>query len=104
MHHHPLVTNALKFNLQLGSSLSIYGCCKRRQVGGHAAYRASLDAEQGTYIAPTLGESADMSSLSKSSETCEEAHSHHTAGVWVYIFQIIFQVILYKNSIPLVFV
>ncbi|KAB1207884.1 hypothetical protein CJ030_MR7G024246 [Morella rubra] len=75
----------------LGSSLSIYGCCKRRQVGGHAAYCASLDAEQGTYIAPTLGESADMSSLSKSSETCEEAHSHHTAGVWVYIFQIIFQ-------------
>ncbi|KAG7980136.1 hypothetical protein I3843_05G166500 [Carya illinoinensis] len=75
----------------LGSSLSIYGCCKRNKVGGNAAYHASLDAERGTYMAPTLGESADMSNMYKTSDTSEESHTRHTAGVWGYIFQIIFQ-------------
>ncbi|XP_018857842.1 uncharacterized protein LOC109019916 isoform X2 [Juglans regia] len=75
----------------LGSSLSIYGCCKHNKVDGNAVYQANLDAEQGSYIAPTLGESLDMSIMSKTSYTHEEPHAHHTAGVWGYIFQIIFQ-------------
>jgi hypothetical protein len=78
--------------LKLGASFSIYGCFKHHKVGGNAAYHASLDAEQGTYIAPTLGENADMSNLSKSSDNHEEPHASHSAGVWGYIFQIIFQV------------
>ncbi|KAE8023488.1 hypothetical protein FH972_009178 [Carpinus fangiana] len=75
----------------LGASFSIYGCFKHHKVDGNAADHASLDTEQGTYIAPTLGENTDMSNLYKSSDTHEEPHACHSAGVWGYIFQIIFQ-------------
>jgi hypothetical protein len=80
--------------LKLGASFSIYGCFKHHKVGGNAVDHASLDTEQGTYIAPTLGENTDMSNLYKSSDTHEEPHAYHSAGVWGYIFQIIFQVII----------
>lgn len=46
-------------------------------------------------MAPTLGESADMSNMYKTSDTSEESHTRHTAGVWGYIFQIIFQVFVF---------
>lgn len=81
------------FNLQLGSLFSIYGLFKHNRVGGDEVDHASLDAEQGTYIAPTIGQSADMTNMSKSPDTHEAPHSRQTAGVWGYIFQIIFQVI-----------
>ncbi|KAE8023489.1 hypothetical protein FH972_009178 [Carpinus fangiana] len=83
----------------LGASFSIYGCFKHHKVDGNAADHASLDTEQGTYIAPTLGENTDMSNLYKSSDTHEEPHACHSAGVWGYIFQIIFQLIICMHSI-----
>ncbi|KAJ7953590.1 Transmembrane protein [Quillaja saponaria] len=77
----------------LGSSFSSYGCCiYQHRFGGNVADHAYWDAEQGTYVAPTLGErSADMSNLSKRLDSYGEARAHKIAGVWGYAFQIIFQ-------------
>jgi len=66
---------------------------KHNRVGGDEVDHASSDAEQGTYLAPTIGQSADMANMSKSPDTHEAPHSRQTASVWGYIFQIIFQVI-----------
>uniref|UniRef100_A0A2N9ILL7 Uncharacterized protein n=1 Tax=Fagus sylvatica TaxID=28930 RepID=A0A2N9ILL7_FAGSY len=75
----------------LGSSFSIYGCCHRNRVGGNVADHGNVDTEQGTYIAPMIGDSADPANLSKSSDTREAPQGRKTAGVWGYVFQIIFQ-------------
>lgn len=75
----------------LGSSLSIYGCRKYNNgVGGFG--NIGLDAERGTYVAPSLGETSETSNLPKNLPLHEEHHAHQTAGLWTYIFQIIFQV------------
>lgn len=88
--------------LQLGSSLSIYGCRKYQDRGrGDANIR--LDAERGTYVAPSLGESSVASSLYKNLDTHEEYDAQETAGAWGYIFQIIFQVDFYLSSVSSVF-
>lgn len=77
--------------LQLGSSLSIYGCRKYQSTdSGNANDR--LDAERGTYVAPSLGDSSEASNLYKNVDTRERNDAHETAGAWVYIFQIIYQV------------
>lgn len=57
--------------------------------------RACLDAEQGTYAAPRHGGSEDMSGLPKSSVSQRESNDRNIAGAWGYIFQIIFQVIIF---------
>ncbi|KAK9276771.1 hypothetical protein L1049_006307 [Liquidambar formosana] len=79
----------------LGSSFSIYGCCLyRKRVGGSRADDVGLDAERGTYVAPTLGENANISNISnisKSLDAQEEPHVHQNAGLWDFAFQIIFQ-------------
>ncbi len=65
------------------------------------ADHGSVDTEQGTYIAPMIGDSADPANLSKSSDTREAPQGRKTAGVWGYVFQIIFQVIfLLKIQFP----
>ncbi|XP_043707786.1 uncharacterized protein LOC122657087 isoform X1 [Telopea speciosissima] len=77
----------------LGSLLSIYGCFQyRNRVGGDNAYHAGLDAEGGTYVAPTHGENVNTSSIRKSSGPQEGHHIRQTAGIWCYFFQIIFQI------------
>ncbi|KAL5100569.1 hypothetical protein RYX36_004896 [Vicia faba] len=50
-----------------------------------------LDAERGSYVAPTLDGIADVPILSKSSYASRETINQNTAGVWGYIIQIIFQ-------------
>lgn len=75
----------------LGSSLSIYGCRKYNNgVGGLG--NIGLDAERGTYVAPSLGETSETSNLPKNLPFHEEHQADQTAGLWTYIFQIIFQV------------
>uniref|UniRef100_A0A5B7BWD7 Uncharacterized protein n=1 Tax=Davidia involucrata TaxID=16924 RepID=A0A5B7BWD7_DAVIN len=77
----------------LASTFSILGCCQCcNEVGGDRADRVGLDAEQGTYVAPTLGENANMSNMSKSLNTHKEPYVHKPAGIWGYAFQIIFQI------------
>lgn len=58
---------------------------------------ASLDAEQGNYMASTLDGTSDMPNQPKSPN--QESQARKTAGVWGYIFQIIFQVILVYDFI-----
>ncbi|XP_050371838.1 uncharacterized protein LOC126789823 [Argentina anserina] len=74
----------------LGSSLSIYGCYNYHNRVGEDAGDHVRDEEQGTYVAPTLGEDADTSNMSKSFND-GESPSRKAAGVYVYIFQVIYQ-------------
>ncbi|XP_059656149.1 uncharacterized protein LOC132303087 isoform X2 [Cornus florida] len=76
----------------LGSSLSIYGCCQNcNEVGGDRVDRVDLDAERGTYVAPTFGENENMPTVSKILNTHEEPHVRKPASIWGYTFQITFQ-------------
>ncbi|OAY34512.1 uncharacterized protein LOC110627894 isoform X2 [Manihot esculenta] len=76
----------------IGSSISFYGCCKHRNgFDSDQTYRGNIDAEQGNYTAPSLGETEDMSTLPKSLDSNGEPSHCCTAGAWGYIFQIIFQ-------------
>ena len=55
--------------------------------------RASLDTEQGTYVAPLFHENTNISTMAKSPNTNghEERHVRKSADGWVYLFQIIYQ-------------
>ncbi|XP_002525396.2 uncharacterized protein LOC8276476 isoform X2 [Ricinus communis] len=76
----------------LGSSFSIYGCCKHRNgFNADQSYLENLDAERGSYRAPSLEETSDISDLPKRLNINGEPHGRQTAGAWGYIFQIIFQ-------------
>lgn len=75
----------------LGSLLSIYGVHKyRRRFGGDAKIR--LDAEQGTCVAHILEENLETLNLPKDLNAEKEFHSQTTTGIWIKIFQIVFQV------------
>lgn len=75
-----------------GSSFSIYGCWQYHNgVGGGRADFMTLDAERGTYVAPTLNGDGNISSISKDLDTHDEPNVRKTAGLWGYAFQIIFQ-------------
>lgn len=54
------------------------------------SYTSIGDAEQGTYRPPITLDG--MENTSKSPNTHSEAPVRETAGFWVYIFQILFQV------------
>nr|AMK47983.1 hypothetical protein [Lupinus angustifolius] len=89
---YPLTDFCSQFHFQLGCCFSIYGyyfnknsCCS------NLIDHASLDSEQGTYVAPTLDATADVSNLYKSTGAYQEHHTRDAADVWGYIFQIIFQ-------------
>ncbi|XP_061372735.1 uncharacterized protein LOC133315178 [Gastrolobium bilobum] len=73
----------------LGSCFSIYGCFFNHK--SNTVNRAYLDAEQGTYVAPTLDGTAVIPSLYKTSDAYREPQTQNYAGVWGYVFQIIFQ-------------
>ncbi|KAK8677144.1 hypothetical protein V6N13_142699 [Hibiscus sabdariffa] len=77
-----------------GSTISIYGCRKHcRKTGGNRTNHVSLDSEQGTYVPPTIGEIADVSSnQSKHFDPHEATYPPTIAGPWVYVFQIIYQI------------
>ncbi|XP_020216045.1 uncharacterized protein LOC109799822 [Cajanus cajan] len=68
----------------LGSCVSIYGCYYKHN-------QTYLEAEEGSYVAPSLDGTAELPTLYKNSSAYQEPHSRNTAGVWGYIFQIIFQ-------------
>lgn len=89
--HCPRIVHAL--NLQLGSSLSLYGCCKyQARIGDNATMPREIDSERGTYIPPILGENEEATDVFKSSVAHNEVDTRQKAGIWIYIFQIIFQV------------
>ncbi|KAL6351614.1 hypothetical protein AAG906_040968 [Vitis piasezkii] len=83
----------------LGTSCSICGYRLYRNKAGidRVDYEGS-DAEQGSYIAPTLRENANTSNMSKNFGTYEQSHVRKTARMWIYAFQIIFQV----NFLPII--
>ncbi|KAM7269840.1 hypothetical protein ACFE04_025337 [Oxalis oulophora] len=72
-----------------GSVMSIYGCFKHQPKNG--GNHVSLDAEQGSYVAPTLPEGSNTSNFSKNVDGRVEPPAHQIAGVWSYTFQIMFQ-------------
>lgn len=75
----------------LGSFFSIYGChIYHSRFSSDAKIR--LDAEQGTCLAHILEESSETSNLPKNWDAHEEHHTRKTSGVWIKIFQIVFQV------------
>ncbi|CAI0385975.1 unnamed protein product [Linum tenue] len=76
----------------LGSAMSIYGCCKHCDASG-GVDGERMDAERGTYVAPTLGGVVDSSNHIKGSAVHREPfpEEKQTASAWGYIFQIIFQ-------------
>lgn len=78
--------------MQLGSSLSMYGCYQyHKSLGGDKVDNVEGDAEQGICATPAvLGESSNSSAKHTSSR--EEFNARRPAGFWGYVFQIIFQV------------
>ncbi|KAI9153458.1 hypothetical protein LWI28_011643 [Acer negundo] len=76
----------------LGSFLSMYGCYKyRKSVRGDKVDNVEGDTEQRNFVAPSHGENSNNSSA-KITNTLEESHPRKPAGMWGYLFQIIFQV------------
>ncbi|RDX73218.1 hypothetical protein CR513_47208 [Mucuna pruriens] len=75
-----------------GSCISIYGCCyKHNKIDGSTVNHAYLDTEQGSYVAPTLDGTEELPNLYKNPSADQEPHTRNTAGVWGYVFQMIFQ-------------
>ncbi|XP_028787139.1 uncharacterized protein LOC114743112 [Neltuma alba] len=76
----------------VGSGLSIFGCfIYPNKFVDDAVNHSYLDTELGIYVAPRLGGGEDMSNLPKSSHSHQEPYAPRTAGLWGYIFQILFQ-------------
>ncbi|KAF8390442.1 hypothetical protein HHK36_024968 [Tetracentron sinense] len=73
----------------LGSLLSIYGCYQyRNSVDSDKVDHVGLDTERGIYVAPTHRENVIMTNMEKGSG---EHPVRRTAGIWGYVFQVIFQ-------------
>ncbi|KAF7136633.1 hypothetical protein RHSIM_Rhsim08G0173700 [Rhododendron simsii] len=71
----------------LGSLLSMYGCFQNHnKVGGEETYKETFDAEQGTYV-----KNPNASKGGKHSRSDQPLQVRQTAGLWGYIFQIVFQ-------------
>ncbi|KAE9454624.1 hypothetical protein C3L33_13475, partial [Rhododendron williamsianum] len=80
----------------LASLFSIHGCRQCcHEAGGARVDQVALDAERGTYVALSLEENANKPSMSKSLHPGLNSHEEYlaqkTAGIWGYIFQIIYQ-------------
>ncbi|XP_027360866.1 uncharacterized protein LOC113868994 [Abrus precatorius] len=76
-----------------GSCFSIYGCCfKHNKIDGSLVNHDYLETEQGIYVAPSLDGIVDVPDLYKNSNAYQEPPTPRTAGVWGYIFQMIFQI------------
>ncbi|KAK0585630.1 hypothetical protein LWI29_031588 [Acer saccharum] len=75
----------------LGSFLSMYGCYQyHKSVSGDKVDNVEGDTEQGNFVAPLHGENSNNSSA-KITNTHEQSHPRKPAGMWGYLFQIIFQ-------------
>lgn len=75
----------------LGCLLSIYGCCQYSNKVGHDY--VALDAERGDYEAPTYVENGDTC-IEEKRKYVQHNGQHYTrqiAGIWGYVFQILFQ-------------
>lgn len=74
----------------------MYGCCIcNREVGGNVeSYTSIGDAEQGTYRPPITPD--EVGNTPKSPDTHPQAPIRETAGFWVYIFQVLFQVSVFS--------
>ncbi|PIN09772.1 hypothetical protein CDL12_17652 [Handroanthus impetiginosus] len=84
----------------LGSSLSIYGYLHRGQeLDLETDHCVGTDAERGSYVAPTLGENAEIPSTNRSLNHNDDPNSR-APSAWEYALQIIFQVsfLLLLNS------
>lgn len=67
----------------------MYGCYQyHNKVGGESVDDAGLDAEQGR----VHGENFNLSNTAKTSHSHDRQHVRKAAGIWAYVFQIIFQV------------
>ncbi|XP_020231190.1 uncharacterized protein LOC109811771 isoform X1 [Cajanus cajan] len=77
----------------LGSLLSIYGCYQHhKKATGDKVDNVDGDAEQGMNNASALPQSSSPSYHEKSQGAPEEVLVRQHAGIWGYIFQIIFQI------------
>ncbi|KAK6922250.1 hypothetical protein RJ641_012757, partial [Dillenia turbinata] len=77
----------------MGSFFSIYGCWQYRRRGSSSKVdRFYLESERGTYLPPTQREStSSMFDASKNANINDDSTVCQTAGMWGYIFQVIFQ-------------
>ncbi|KAK1325832.1 hypothetical protein QJS10_CPA01g01282 [Acorus calamus] len=76
----------------LGSCLSIYGCYQLLDKDGdYTVDHVRVDAEQGTYVAPTADGNMNSVRHFISPGFREERYVHRLAGLWVYVFQVIYQ-------------
>ncbi|KAG9449865.1 hypothetical protein H6P81_009830 [Aristolochia fimbriata] len=76
----------------VGSCLSTYGCYQfLNKVGGERAEEMRFDAERGSYVAPRQGDNAVSLNARKDLHQQERQSICHAAGIWGYIFQIIYQ-------------
>lgn len=77
----------------------MYGCYQyHNKVGGESVDNVGLDTEQGSnFMVPVHGENFNMSNAAKASGSHDEQPTRKAAGVWAYVFQIIFQVNLRKT-------
>jgi len=86
--------------LQLGSLLSIHGCYQHhKKATGDKVDNVDGDAERGIYDSSALPQSSNNPSHQEKSLGASEAIVRQHAGIWGYIFQIIFQVYSYFSCI-----
>lgn len=79
--------------LQLGSLLSIHGCYQyHKKATGDKVDNVEADAEQGIYDSSALPQSSNNLSDQEKNLRASEVVIRQHAGIWGYIFQIIFQV------------
>ncbi|XP_030513281.1 uncharacterized protein LOC115727243 isoform X1 [Rhodamnia argentea] len=75
----------------IGLSMSIYGCCINYKAANDKADNGNFDAHRGNYMAVSLGEHINTSSTPKTSNSNQKSPIRNSAGLWVFIFQIIYQ-------------
>nr|XP_033510147.1 uncharacterized protein LOC117274932 [Nicotiana tomentosiformis] len=78
----------------LGSSLSIYGCLESRKEG-NSENSDVVDAEKGSYTTDSTPENASVIILYNGLNS----HVTEAAGLWGYVFQIIFQLAVCMHSL-----
>ncbi|BAT76075.1 hypothetical protein LR48_Vigan01g234800 [Vigna angularis] len=78
----------------LGSLLSMHGCYQHlKKASGDKVGNVDGDAEQGISDTPTTPQCSNPSNNDKGLGTPQEHLVRQPAGIWGYIFQIIFQII-----------
>lgn len=72
----------------------MYGCYQfHNKVSGESVNNGGLDAEQGgNSVVPVHGDDFNRSDMAKASHSLDGQQTRKAAGIWAYLFQIIFQV------------